>query len=874
MRNLLTILPTVLLFALSSLCNAQIVHPDARYAEGEMLNIKANGFKGIWYMNQPSNDEYVYKYSGGMATYCTNHRPFAIYSKKVNKTFFCFGGTDEKNSTLFHNVSFFDHSTGEVSNPTIVLDKHTTDAHDNPVISMDDKGYIYIFSTAHGIGRPSYISKSVKPNDISQFKLLEPTEIVDGKEVPFNNFSYFQVWHVKGKGFIALFTKYNKQGNHIIGYNTSKDAVKWNEWKVLTHIEKGHYAISAERNAKVGLAFSYNPDPKGLNYRTNLYYLETKDFGKTWTTADGQKVKLPITKVDNPALVKDFKSEGLNCYVMDIDIDKKGNPVVMAISSKGYESGPRNNPRTWEIFSYNGKWNNSKVTTSDNNYDTGSIYLEKDDTWRIIAPTEQGPQHYNPGGEMAMWVSTNNGIDWQNEKQMTNRSLQNHNYARKPVNAHADFYSIWADGHGRKPSASQLYFSNKEGDVYLLPEKMDNDKLTPVKMQPNENVDTIAFITKKFETTLQAGNNPTKIPKTTNKDGSLRTTGIYDWTSGFFAGNLWYIYALTNDGKWKNEAIKWTEALDTIQYWTGNHDVGFMMYCSYGNGLKFAGLNKYKGVLLQTAESLSKRYSEKTKTIKSWDYNKSWDGKTEWFYPVIIDNMMNLELLFEASILSGNPKYRNIAVQHAETTMKNHYRNDYSCYHVVDYDSISGNVLDRATCQGFADESSWARGQAWGLYGYVLCYRYTQDKKFLSFAENIAAYMLKHKNLPEDMIPYWDYNAVDKGFVPEWKYNASDYPVVPRDASAAAVTASALYELSTYSEKKQEYLDAANKMVASLLTPAYLAVHDNNRYFLLDHSVGSIPHGVEIDVPLVYADYYFLEALYRKQKLEQGKMRF
>jgi unsaturated chondroitin disaccharide hydrolase len=392
---------------------------------------------------------------------------------------------------------------------------------------------------------------------------------------------------------------------------------------------------------------------------------------------------------------------------------------------------------------------------------------------------------------------------------------------------------------------------------------------TSIKKE-KKDFDTMGFITDRFEYTLQAESNPTKIPRTTNSDGSLKTVGIYSWTSGFFAGNLWYMYELTKEDKWKSEAIKWTEALDTIQYWSGNHDVGFMMYCSYGNGMKFAGFNHYKDILVQTAESLSKRYSDKTKAIKSWNYRKAWDGKTEWFYPVIIDNMMNLELMFEASLLSGNSKYRDIAIQHAETTMKNHYRDDYSCYHVIDYDTITGAVLDKATCQGFTDESAWARGQAWGFYGYVLCYRYTEDDKFLKFAENIAGYILNHKNLPEDMIPLWDYNVPDEGKVPEWKYLAADYPEIPRDASAAAITASALYELSTYSVNKQEYTAAADKMLNSLLSPDYLAVHGKNKYFVLNHSVGSIPHNAEIDVPLVYADYYLLEAMYRKGRLEKG----
>ncbi len=372
---------------------------------------------------------------------------------------------------------------------------------------------------------------------------------------------------------------------------------------------------------------------------------------------------------------------------------------------------------------------------------------------------------------------------------------------------------------------------------------------------------TKKFIALQLENAVNEADNPIKIPRTINPDGSLKTVNIYNWTSGFFAGNLWYMYALTGGEKWKNEAIKYTEALDTIQYWSGHHDVGFMINNSFGNGLKFGGMEVYKPVIIQAAESLSKRYNDKVKAIKSWDYQKSWDGETEWFYPVIIDNMMNLELLFEASKLSGNPKYRNIAVQHAETTMKNHYRDDYSSYHVVDYDSISGNIMDKATCQGFTDDSSWARGQAWGLYGFVLCYRYTGDQRYLSFAEGIANYILNHPNLPEDKIPYWDYYANTPGMIPEWDYNPADFQQMPRDASAAAITSAALYELDSFSSNHKKYRRAADKILDSLLSAEYLAQEDP--YFILDHSVGSIPHGAEIDVPIVFADYYLLESIYR-----------
>lgn len=378
----------------------------------------------------------------------------------------------------------------------------------------------------------------------------------------------------------------------------------------------------------------------------------------------------------------------------------------------------------------------------------------------------------------------------------------------------------------------------------------------------------IKEISDRYDKILSVSNDLKRFPRTITESGELVSTDIYDWTSGFFAGNLWYLYEITGDEKWKKNAIKWTETLDTIQYWSGNHDVGFMMNCSYGNGLRLAGTEEYKKVLVQTAVSLCKRYNPVAKSIKSWDYRKAWNDTTEWFFPVIIDNMMNLELLFKASLFTGDKKYEEIAVQHALTTMKNHYRPDFSCYHVVDYDTLTGNVLDKATCQGFTDESSWSRGQSWGLYGFVICYRYTKDPQYLAFAENIAHFLINNHNLPEDMVPYWDYNAPDSGLVAEWKYDPSKYPEILRDASAAAIMSSALFELATYSETNgAQYREAASKMLKSLESPRYFG-SVKNKYFILDHCVGSLPHGAEIDKPLVYADYYFLEAALRQKKAE------
>lgn len=341
------------------------------------------------------------------------------------------------------------------------------------------------------------------------------------------------------------------------------------------------------------------------------------------------------------------------------------------------------------------------------------------------------------------------------------------------------------------------------------------------------------------------------MPRTIYKD-SLSLVGKYDWTSGFYPGTLWNLYGLTKDDKWKDRAVLYTEKLDTIQYWEGNHDVGFMIECSYGSGLKYMKSAEYDSVIVQTAKSLSTRFRPNAGVIQSWEWSKKWDC------PVIIDNMMNLELLFHATRITGDSSYYKIATTHADTTIKNHFRDDNSSYHVVDYNKETGEIIQKNTHQGLSDDSAWARGQAWGLYGYTLCYRETKDEKYLDQAKKIAAFIMNNPNLPEDGVPYWDYNAP-----------ASD--TTPRDASAAAIAASGLYELQGFVAKEEadKYVSFADKVVESLSSPEYFAENGTNEGFILKHSVGSKPHNVEVDVPLNYADYYFLEALIRKEGLSK-----
>lgn len=358
-------------------------------------------------------------------------------------------------------------------------------------------------------------------------------------------------------------------------------------------------------------------------------------------------------------------------------------------------------------------------------------------------------------------------------------------------------------------------------------------------------------------------------PKTTNPDGSLKCTKLREWTSGFWPGSLWYMYEYTQHQKWKDAAEKWTRSLQENENNTTTHDLGFMMYCSYGNAYRLTGNEAYKPVLIQSAKSLASRFNQKAGCIESWDEREAWD-KTYWDFPVIIDNMMNLELLFFASKVTQDPYYYNIAVTHAATTLKNHLRPDFSSYHVVDYDTATGAVLHKQTFQGFSDNSTWARGQAWGIYGFTMVYRETKEQRFLEAARKMADFYLNNKSLPADMVPYWDFNVGQQGYNPDWSYLPAERNYKIRDASAAAVTSAALFELSGYVTGKERlrYKEAAIRMLQSLTAEPYRAGANTNNGFLLKHSVGSFPHGAEIDVPLIYADYYYLEALLRYKNLK------
>ncbi len=359
----------------------------------------------------------------------------------------------------------------------------------------------------------------------------------------------------------------------------------------------------------------------------------------------------------------------------------------------------------------------------------------------------------------------------------------------------------------------------------------------------------LQFSQRQLRHTVEEFGDSIKYPRNTLPDGTWKTARIRDWTSGFFPGCLWYAYEVSKNPFFENSAVRWTQGLESLQFYGGSHDIGFMVFCSYGNGYRLTKKELYKDVILQTARTLMTRFNPKVGCIKSWDNRK-------WPYPVIIDNMMNLELLFWASQHGGTQSMYDAAVSHAEKTMKNHFRPDNSTYHVIGYDTTTGKALTRETHQGCSDSSCWARGQAWALYGFTMTYRFTKDERFLRTAQRAADYFIAH--LPNDYVPFWDFQA-------------PRIPNEPRDASAAAIAASGLLELSIFTsnaELKAKYRKTANDILHTLGSSAYLA-EGTASHGLLNHAVGNKPSNSEIDVSLIYGDYYFLEALSRTEQMKR-----
>lgn len=439
-------------------------------AQSAMLDATASardtGYRGIWFtLGQKS--EHGDKYSGGLGTYTANHVPMAIYAPEVNKTFFVYGGAKQGQRHLLAMASYYDHRRHAVSRPTIVHDKQrVNDPHDNPSLCLDPKGHLWVFVSGRARIRPGFIYRSTKPYSTDAFERVGERE-----------FTYPQPRWLDDEGFLFLFTKYTK-GRELY-FSTSPDGRHWSPDKRFAGMG-GHYQTSHQRGRRVITAFNMHPGGD-VDQRTNLYFLQTEDFGRVWSNVRGEPVELPLVDPKSPALVRDYRSEQRLVYIHDLDLDREGRPVILFITSADHRPGPAGEPRWWTVAHWLGnRWEFKEVTRANHNYSTGSLHIESDGAWRIIGPTERGPQPLGSGGEVAIWSSDDAGQTWRKQRDVTRGSAFNHNYVRRPVNAHPDFFAFWADGNPDEFSPSRLYFTNQSGRVWRLPYDLEGEFAEPV----------------------------------------------------------------------------------------------------------------------------------------------------------------------------------------------------------------------------------------------------------------------------------------------------------------------------------------------------------------------------------------------------------
>lgn len=469
---------------------------------GVAPNTKIDGYRGIWFtLGTPT--EYGPKYSGGLGTYTAKHRPMAVYAEEVNKTFFLYGGHEDASGDLLIMASHYDHATCEVPRPTVVLHKQgVNDPHDDPALLIDENGYLWVFISGRGTSRTGWIYRSVEPYSTEAFEWKR-----GGVGEAYFEITYPQPWYithgVAQPLFFHMFTRYT--AGRELYFATSTDGVNWSDdppasWTKLAGFG-GHYQASAEYNGKICTFFNYHPS--GVDTRTNLYYLQTTDYGQTWTKADGTPVSIPLNSRYNDALLVDYQAQGRLMYVKDLNFDKHGNPLLLYITSDGYAAGPASDPRTWTLARWTGQdWVFTEITDADHNYDMGSLWVEGD-TLRLIAPTEVGPQPFGTGGEVAVWVSVDLGATWRMVRQSTSDSIYNHTYVRRPVPASDPFYAFWADGNPFTRSESRLYFCNRAGTrVYRLPYTMAGDVARPELVEDFSGIGTppVPLWRSRFET--------------------------------------------------------------------------------------------------------------------------------------------------------------------------------------------------------------------------------------------------------------------------------------------------------------------------------------------------------------------------------------
>jgi len=435
------------------------------------------GYRSIWFtLGQMS--EYGDKYSGGLGTYTAKHIPLAIYAPEVDKTFFVYGGTpDTTQRYLLCMIGSYDHQTHTVSRPVIVHDKQgVDDPHDNPSLAIDSSGYIWVFISGRAQKRPGFKYRSSQPYAITDFELVSEEEM-----------TYPQPWIIAPNHFVHLFTKYT--GVRELYVETSTDGREWSPDRKLAGIREkgddkgGHYQVSNADGRKVATFFNRHPDGN-VDKRTDLYYAQTVDGGETWLSITGDTLSLPITEVDHKSRVIDYQDRGKNVYLKDLNFDPEGNPICLHITSGGHKPGPDNAPYEWRIVSWDGsQWQEATICVSDHNYDMGSLYIDGN-TWSVVGPTATGPQPYAAGGEIEIWESQDKGKTWQKTIEITQNSLYNHTYVRRPLRAKDPFYYFWADGDPTQFSTSRLYFGDQSGEhVWTLPLVMEGEHAEPIQIK-------------------------------------------------------------------------------------------------------------------------------------------------------------------------------------------------------------------------------------------------------------------------------------------------------------------------------------------------------------------------------------------------------
>lgn len=442
-------------------------------------NDVVDGYRGIWFTIGQAASSYGPKYSGGLGTYTMKHIPMLVYAEAVDRTYFVYGGTPSADKKYLQcMIGCYDHRTDKVCKPRVVYDKGVfgvIDPHDDPTVQLDRDGHIWVFVAGRGNSRAGLRFRSVRPYDITEFEYINESIM-----------AYPQVMYSKEKGFFLFFTRYD--GTRQLFYQTSADGVTWSDRKQLASIKEGsetrsgHYQISNIWGTKLCTAFNRHINGN-VDTRTNVYFLQSTDWGETWTTASGEAVKTPVTERYSNALLRDYQSAGRNCYIKDVNFDSDGNPIILYLTSDNHLTGPAGGVRQWHTLYWTGKeWNESLVTVSTHCYDSGSLWVDKD-VWTVLAPTDAGPQYWGTGGEVVMWRSFDRGKSWVRVRSITSNSERNHGYVRRPLYANDKFYAYWADGNPNKMSISYIYMCDSEGHARRLPYNMTNEWETPQEIE-------------------------------------------------------------------------------------------------------------------------------------------------------------------------------------------------------------------------------------------------------------------------------------------------------------------------------------------------------------------------------------------------------